>query len=318
MKRTYIAGLAILSLGLSTQAMAKDLDAADILVGDFMSVGSINVKKIGNNSMIDKIVQGIPDAVRTINELKASGIDYKKDVEVLTVALDDKGHGCSVIDGTNAIKTAFEAYVAKKQYTSEEYKGVTIYSSDRDKAALLSDTRMLVCDRFDIKPSIDNLKADKPKTLKERASTIYNMYNKTSKSAEIRFGGKMTTSLRNKGQAYKLDGVDGASIGVTDIDAAALSVSFASGVDISVLAKTKSADTATAGAKLLNDTITPLLSDPSFEQLGLSFLGKAYKISSEKENIKANVKLSEDQINLLMGLLDGAVGGKAGAKAGAK
>ncbi len=315
MKRTYIAGLAILSLGLSTQAMAKDLDATDIIVGDFMSVGSINVKKIGANSMVDKIVQSNPDAVKSLNELKAAGIDYKKDIDVITVALDDKGHGCSVIDGSKAIKPAFDAYMVKKQYKSEDYKGVAIYSNSRDSAALLSETRLLVCDKFDIKPSIDNYKADKPKTLKERASTIYNMYNKASKSAEIRFGAKMTSSLRSRGQAYKLDGVDGASIGVTDIDAAALSVSFASGVDISVLAKTKSADTATAGAKLLNDTLTPLLSDPSLEQLGLAFLGKAYKISSEKENLKANVKLSEDQVNLLMGMAEGAVGGsKAGSK----
>ena len=310
MKRTYIAGLAILSLGLSTQAMAKDIDAADILVGDFMSVGSINVKKIAANKMVDQAIQNNKDALSSINELKAAGIDYKKDIDVITVALDDKGHGCTVIDGSNAIKPAFEAYVAKKQYTSEDYKGVVIYTSGRDTAALLSETRMLACDKYDIKPSIDNFKADKPKTLKDRASTVYNMYNQASKSADIRFGAKMTKSLKEKGKTYKLDGENGASIGVTDIDASSLSISLASGIDMNVLAQTKSADVATSGAKILNDTIGAVAGDPSLEQLGLGFLAKAYKISADKKNIKANVKLSEDQINLLLGLLDGVANAK--------
>ena len=305
MKRTYIAGLAFLSLSLSTQAMAKDLDSIDILAGDFMSVGSINVKKVVNNKLVDDAVQSNADALKTINELKALGIDYKKDIDMVTVALDDKGHGCSVINGSKPIKPAYDAYIANKQVASEEYKGVVIYDGE---IAFLSDKRMLVCNRFDIKPSIDNFKADKPKSLKERASTIYNMYNLTSKSADIRIGGKMTKSLRDRGKAYKLDSVDGSSIGVTDIDAAAVSVSLASGIDVTVVAQVKSADVATAGAKILNDTITPLLSDPSLEQLGLSFLGKAYKSSADKKNIKANVKLSDAQINTLMGLAEGAVG----------
>ena len=308
MKRTYIAGLAILSLGLSTQAMAKDLDAIDILSGDFMSVGTINVKKVAASKLVDEAIKNNSSAMRSINELKAAGIDYKKDVDVITVALDDKGHGCSVVDGSNAIKPAFDAYMANKNPVKEDYKGVTIYTSGRDTAALLSDTRLLVCDKYDIKPSIDNFKADKPKTLKERASTIYNMYNLASKSADIRFGAKMTRSLKEKGKTYKLDGENGASIGVTDIDAASLSISLASGIDMNVIAQTKSADVAAGGAKILNDTLSALVGDPSLEQLGLGFVAKAYKISADKKNIKANVKLSEAEINTLIGLASAGAG----------
>ena len=307
MKHAYIAGLAILSLGISTQAMAKDADAIDVLAGNFMSVGTVNVKSLASNPLIEQAMMSNPDSVKGINELKALGIDYKKDISTVAFALDEKGHGCGIADGTSALKDAIEKAAAADAATQKaDYNGVVIYSSKDEQMALLSDTRLVICEKADIKAVIDNAKAAKPKTLKERDSAIYNMYNITSKSADIRIGAKMTKSLKDKTKTYKLDDPSGISISANDIEAAALSINLAKGIAIDAVALTKSNDAASNGATILNNTITPLVSDPSLAQLGLGFLAKAYTITADKKNIKANIKLSKDETNTIMTLLQGA------------
>ena len=60
MKRFCIAGLVALSLGLSTSAMAKDLDSVDVFVGDFVGVMRVDFNKLIANKMIsDAVDQGI-------------------------------------------------------------------------------------------------------------------------------------------------------------------------------------------------------------------------------------------------------------------
>ena len=304
MKKLYIAGIVALSLGLSANAYAKDLNAIDVLVGDFSAIGSVNVKKLAANDLLsgafDQNEGSLGEEYAT---LKAAGIDIKKDIDSAVIAVNDKGDGCAVIDASKDISEAMSKLAASDKISASSYKDITMYVDKDVSIAVLSAKRVVFCDKnLDIKASIDNAIAASPKTLKDRNSTLNSMYAMTSSSSEVRLAGKMSSSMKKSVASYKLDGEAGQSFNVSDIEAGAISISLAKGLDIQAVAKTKSDDIAKVGSSILTTTLDGLLSDPSLKEMGLEFLAKAVKVNADKKNIKGSIKLTKDQLNLLIGL----------------
>ncbi len=322
MKNALVAAFTALSLGFCTTAMAKDLDAIDLFVGDFAGVGSIDFDKLVANKMVsDAVNQGIASnsgVQAVLDELKASGIDYKKDIDTITIALTEKGRACAAVDAKVSLLAAVEASAKKMQSTQAAYNELMIFSDANNSMVLLNDKRLVVCEnKLDIKPIIDNAKAEKPKTLKDRDKVIYDAYQAASKSADIRIGAKMTSYLKEKSKSYSLKEGD-ASIAVSDIDSGSVSISFAKGLNVVADAKVASDAVATSGAAILNAQINGILSDPSLNEIGLGFVKDAVKIAGDKKNIKATVSFTDEQMTTLMALAAGldtsAVAPKASVK----
>ena len=312
MKTLYMAGIMALTFGLSANAYAKDLNAIDVLVGDFSAVGSFDIPKLAANDMLSAAFdQNEASFGKEYAALKEVGIDVKKDISLAVVAINDKGHSCSAIDAKKDISESMAKLAVKDNLTVSEYKGIQVYSDKDASVAVLSATRVVVCDsKLDIKPSIDNALAASPKSLKDRNSTLHSMYNMTSSSADIRLAGKMSSSMRKSVASYKLDGEEGQVFKVEDIDAGAISVSFAKGLDIQAVAKTKSDDVAKQGAVLISKSLNDILGDPSLKELGLDFLSKAVTIKADKKNLKGSVKLSNEQMAMIVGLATMMAGSK--------
>ncbi len=315
MKHAFIAAAA-LSFCISTSAMAKDIDAIDLFVGDFAGVASANIDKLAANKMISDAagngISSVKDVEKLINELKAAGIDYKKDFAFMTFATTDKGKACIAVDAKKSVKEAYDAIVKKEGYKSADYNGMTIYSDDANSVVLLSDTRILACDNaIDMKPIIDNAKADKPKTLKSRDVAIYNAYSLTDSKADIRVAGKMTSYLKSQVASYKLDDGQGNVIAATDAESGAVSISFSKGLDVAVIAIAKNADVSKRGATIISTQLNAILSDPSLAELGLGFVKDAVKVANDKKNIKLTVKLSDDQLKTISMLLSELAGSSA-------
>lgn len=310
MKKFMIAGALTVGMLLGSQAMAKDISAVDLLVGDFVSVGSADIQKLAANKMLENMfsdVQKSQDGVNAfVNELQSFGIDYKKDLKAITFAINEKGHFCAVLDAQKTLTDVWPKYTAKYNLTGSDYNGVTIYASTNgnETNALISDTRLVGCDgKLDLKPIIDNAKAAKPKNLKDRDKTLYNAYNATASDADIRIGGKMTKDLKTQYGQYALDGADGKKIALGDAESASLSINLSKGLKINIKAVTSNAQKATDGAAILTTNIGGMLSDPTFEQLGIGFLSKALTFSADKATLNANFTLTDDQITTLSVLL---------------
>ena len=313
MKKSLIAGIIALSFGISAQAYAKDLNAIDVLVGDFSGIATIDLDKLAANKMIgDAMNQNQAALDKELAILKEAGIDYKKDIDSVTVAATDKGISCFVVDAKISLVEAIPKIAAssKAELKIVDYNGIKLYDDNSETVALISDKRLIGCQNaIDIKPSIDNARSDKPKSLKERNSTLNSMYAQTPASADIRVAGKMSSHLRKQVANYKLDGENGAALKVEDIDAGSVSISFASGLDIQAIAKMKSDASASTGSSILNATVNSLLSDPSLKDIGLDFLAKAVKIQADKKNIKGQIKLNNDQLATIVALTGALSGG---------
>lgn len=313
MKKSFIAGLIALSFGISAQAYAKDLNAIDVLVGDFSGIATIDVDKLAANKMIGDALNKNQSALdKELAILKEAGIDYKKDIDSVTIAATDKGTACFVVDAKISLVEAIPKLAASNANLKIiDYNGIKLYDDNSETAALISDKRLIGCQNaIDIKPSIDNARSDKPKTLKDRNSTLNSMYGQTPSSADIRAAGKMSSHMRKQVASYKLDGENGATLKVEDIDAGSVSISFANGLDIQAIAKMKSDASASTGSTILNATVSSLLSDPSLKEMGLDFLANAVKIQSDKKNLKGQIKLNNDQLSTLV-ILAGALAGGA-------
>lgn len=308
MKRFYIAGLVALSLGLSTSAMAKDLDPVDVFVGDFVGVVNVDFNKLIANKMIsdaiDKGASAEAEFSETLARLKKAGIDYKKDISTVAIASTEKGRVCAAIDAKVSLPQAIETLSTDPEITSKDYKGLKVYKDSDVTYTLLGDKRLLICDsKLDLGPMIDNAKSDKPKTLKERDSALYNAYNASSKSADIRAGGKMTKYLREQAKSAKLSNDKGDKfVGAADIDTGTFSLSFAKGLDLSLIAHAKSADAAALGSELINAQLVGLLSDDSLKELGLGFVKDAVKIVNDKKDLKATINFTDEQMSILAAL----------------
>ncbi|MBQ9244079.1 MAG: hypothetical protein IJ165_12825 [Proteobacteria bacterium] len=308
MKRFCIAGLVALSLGLSTSAMAKDLDPVDVFVGDFVGVVNVDFNKLIANKMISDAIDKGASAEAEISEalalLKKAGIDYKKDISTIALASTEKGRVCAAIDAKVALPQAIETLSTDPEITSKDYKGLKVYKDNDVSYTLLNDKRLLICDaKLDLGPMIDNSKSDKPKTLKDRDSALYNAYNASSKSADIRAGGKMTKYLREQAKSAKLSNDKGdKSVGAADIDTGTFSLSFAKGLNLSLIAHAKSADAAALGSELINAQLVGLLADDSLKELGLGFVKDAVKVVNDKKDLKATINFTDEQMSTLAAL----------------
>jgi hypothetical protein len=323
MKRACIAGLVALSLGISAQAMAKDADAIDILAGDFAGIASLDIDKLFANKMINDSVDqnqsALGEAEKALKFLKDIGVDYKKDIDLVTVAFTDKGNVCSAVDAKKAINALFDEQVKKNNLASADHNGNKIYTYQGSSLALLIDSRIVVCYKsLDIKPIIDNAKADKVKDLKSRDAALYQAYAKTTAGSDIRVAVKMTDALKKEVKDFKLDGEPGKTISLTDAESASISIAFADGLNLNVIAQTKSDAVAKDGASIINAAVMPILSDPSMAELGIGFIKDAVKISAAKKDLTANVKFSDSQMETLVGLLGGMMATAAPAPGKAK
>jgi hypothetical protein len=316
MKSAYIAGILALSLGFSAQAFAKDINSIDILDGNFSAIGTVDLDKLIANKMIDEVIKGQEGTFeKDMAFLKEAGINYKKDIDMITFAVTDDGHGCIVADANKDITESLDKLIMSNSsnVVKSEYNGVALYTDSDASYALLSARRVIACDnKIDIKPSIDNAKSDKPKTLKARNSTLNGMYALTSSSADIRIAGNMSKKLRKQVASYKLDAMEGeGALKVEDINNAALSIGFSKGLEIKAVARMKSNDVAVAGAGILNAYASTFLAAPELKEMGLDFLAKSVSVSSEKADIKGSIILNNDQLNALIALGLTAMSGAA-------
>ena len=313
-----LACIATLSLGISSTAMAADIDAVDLFVGNFAGVASLDFDKLASNQMINDVISKNAPASATddiFNELKAAGIDYKKDIDTVAIAVDEKGHACTAIDGKKSLKDAMDYEAKKNNYTASDYNGVSILTDGKFSVVLLNDKRILACEnKIDIKPMIDNAKADKPKLLKDRDSVIYKAFQATDKKADIRFGGKMTKYLKDKSKSYKLDNAEKKSIAVSDIDSGSVSISFAKGMEVSMIAVAKSDAIAAQGAAIINETLASMLDEQMLNDMGIGFVKKAISVAADKKNVNAKVKFNDSEMTTLMALLGGMAGGAPAKK----
>ena len=320
MKHSFIAAVAALSFVFSTSAMAKDIDAVDLFVGDFAGIASFDFDKLASNKMIDgAISQNIgasKDAEQILKDLQAAGIDYKKDIDTVTAAVTEKGNACAAIDTKKSVKDAFAKFITADMKTAD-HNGTTLYVDGENTVALISDTRIISCEnKLDIKAIIDNAKSEKPKLLKDRDSKLSKAYALTDSKADVRIAGKMTPYLKSKSTSYKLDDGQGKSIAVADADSGAISISFAKGLNISIIATANSEEKSKDGAAIISTQLNAILSDPSLNELGLGFVKDAVKISNSKKNINATISLTDDQLSTIAALaaeLTGATAPKAAA-----
>ena len=311
MKKSLIAGLVAPSFGISVEAYAKNLNAVDVLVGDFVGIATIDVDKLAANKMIgDTLNKHEGKLNKELTILKSAGIDYKKDIDMITFAVTDKGQSCYVLDAKKSMVDVVPKIVAAhNEQTVTDYNGLPIYNISSVQMAVVGEKRVIGCQGIDIRPSIDNAKAKKPSALKERNSTLNSMYSQLASSADIRIAGKMSTDMRKHAKGAKLDSTDGKStVNAIDIDAGSIAISFASGLDIKATAKMKSAEIATAGASILTENVNVWFSDKTIKDLGLSFLADSIKFNSDDKNIKGQIKLDNNQLAALVVLLSGIFG----------
>lgn len=305
MKRAILSCVIASGFMFSTQAFAETA-AVDLFVGDFMGVATVDVAKLAANSMIDKAIgdnakhDDVQDVLKALSDL---GIDYKKDIGVISAASDEDGDFCLVIDAKKSLVEVVKKYVEKEKSstTVADHKGVAVYTMrDSGRAALVSDKRLIACDDdIDILPIIDNAKAEKPKLLKDRDGDLYKAYSATSKSADVRVGAKLTGDLRKSFGHYSIDDGAGKKVSVDDIQSASLSFDFSKGLKAEAIAHSKSPDKAKMGADILTKQVVGLLSDPAMDQLGLGFLKNAVKFTADKSSLKGVVTLTNDQITQL-------------------
>ncbi|MBR4985305.1 MAG: hypothetical protein IKY83_06175 [Proteobacteria bacterium] len=322
MKRFCIAGLVALSLGLSTSAMAKDLDTVDVFVGDFVGVMRVDFNKLIANKMIsDAIDQGAKSEAElgeALDLLKKAGIDYKKDIDIVAVASTEKGRVCAAIDAKVPLAEPIAKLSndEKAPVPSKDYKGFKVYSEEDVNYVVLGEKRFLICDsKLNINPMIDNAQSDKPKTLKDRDSALYNAYNASSKSADIRAGGKMTKYLKDQAKTAVLTDETGQkSVGAADIDSGTFSLSFAKGLDLSLIAHAKSAEVATLASDLINTQVKSLLADDSLKEIGLGFVKDAIKIVNDKKDLKATINFTDAQMETIAALMAELAGSVAPAR----
>lgn len=299
MKRSFFAFAAALSFAIPSMAMAADLDPVDVFIGDFAGVVSLDFDKLVTNKLIDDLITknaGPAGGSEIIDEIKAAGLDYKKDIDTVTVAINEKGHICAVIDGKKSLQGALDYEAKKNNYTSSDYNGISIATDGANSFVMLSEKRLLACEKqFDVKPMIDNTKAEKPKLLKDRDATIYKSFQQSDKKAEIRFGGKMTKHLKDKSQSYKLNNAKNESIGASDIDSGSISVSLSKGLEISMIAVSKSDAAAALGASIINENIAGILDENMLNEMGIGFVKKAISVAADKKNVNAKIKFSEEE-----------------------
>lgn len=319
MKRSVLLGTLAAGMIFSTQAFAET-SSIDLFVGNFMGIGSVDTVKLAANKMIDDAItknakqSDVQDILNALNEY---GIDYKKDIGMITVATTENGDFCLAVDAKKSLKDAMAKYVKGEgeSLKNSTHKDVTIYTdADATTMALVSDMRLVACDKgLDIKPIIDNAKAAKPKLLKDRDSVLYNAYNATPKAADIRVGVKMTKSLSNAYGQYAIDDGADKKIHLSDVEAASLSINLSKGLNVEIMAQIETAKKAAAGEAILTKQIVGLLSDPTIEQLGLGFLSKAVKFSANKTQLKGVLNLSDDQITTISMLFMELAAGSASA-----
>ena len=320
MKHSIISCAMAAGVLFSAQAFAET-SSIDLFVGDFMGVATVDTVKLAANSMIGKAIDdnAKQDTVQKIlASLSAYGIDYKKDIGMITAAATDKGDFCFSVDAKKSLADTVKKYAEqeKANLTAADRNGVTVYTEkDGTRVALVSDTRLLACEKgLDIFPIIDNAKAAKPKLLKDRDSAVYKAYSATPKSADIRVGAKMTQNLRTAYGNLSLDDGAGKTIALGDAQTVSLSIDFSKGLAVEVAAQTKSAEKASAGEAILAKQVGGLLSDPAMEQLGLGFLGKAVKFTANKTDLKGVISLTNDQIAQIAILLTELMGDGAAMK----
>ena len=295
-----------LSFAFSTQAMAKDPAAIDIFVGDFAAVGTADVQKLVANQMLNSMFEENSKSFdNAMNDLKAYDIDPKKDIDSVAFAITDKGKFCLIADANKSltkIKTAIDGLKTSAPDKITIHNDVVIMKNSKTNWAMISDKRVLLCDnKIDIIPSIDNVKLNKP--LKDRSSILASMYGQTVASADIRIGGRMTSSLRKDAEGIEFANADNTKLfKAVDYDAGALSISFTKGLEVTAVAQAKSDAIAADGAAILVATSSEILSDPSFKDMGLDFLASALKISSSKKNLKAVIKLTDEQLATIAAL----------------
>lgn len=203
-----------------------------------------------------------------------------------------------------SLSAAIDYEVKKNSYTATDYNGLSILSDGANSVVLLNEKRLLVCEKqFDIKPMIDNAKADKPKTLKDRDSVIHKAYQATDKKADIRFGGKMTKFLKDRSKTYKLDNAEGKSIAASDIDSGSVSINFSKGLEISMIAVSKNDEKAALGAAILNETIAGMLDEQMLNDMGIGFVKKAISVAADKKNVNAKIKFNDAEMTTLAALV---------------
>ena len=130
MKRTILSCVVASGLLFSTQALAET-SSIDLFVGDFMGIATVDTVKLAANSMIDKAIsdnanQG--DVQDVLKALSDYGIDYKKDIGVVTVAANEKGDFCLAVDAKKSLSDAVKKYVEKEKESlkTKDHKGVTV------------------------------------------------------------------------------------------------------------------------------------------------------------------------------------------------
>ncbi|MBO4350803.1 MAG: hypothetical protein J6A01_07665, partial [Proteobacteria bacterium] len=298
-----------------SMAMAADLDPIDVFVGDFAGVVSLDFDKLVTNKLIDDLItkNAAPaGGSDIINEFKAAGLDYKKDIDTVTIAVNEKGHVCAVVDGKKSLQGALDYEAKKNNYTASDYNGVSIVTDGANSFVLLNEKRLLGCEKqFDVKAMIDNAKAEKPKLLKDRDATIYKSFHQADKKAEIRFGGKMTKHLKDRSQSYKLNNAENKSIAVNDIDSGSVSISLSKGLEVSMIAVAKSDETAALGASIINENLANYLPEDMLKEMNIGFVKKAISVVADKKNVNAKIKFNEEEkaklAALVMDLTAGAL-----------
>ena len=307
MKRSLLAFAAALSFGVPSMAMAADIDPIDIFIGDFAGVVSLDFDKLASNKMIDDAISkngGAVGANSIIDEIKAAGVDYKKDIDTVTIAVNEKGHVCAVVDGKKSLQAAIDYEAKKNNYTASDYNGLSIVSDGANSFVLLNEKRLLACEKqFDVKPMIDNAKAEKPKLLKERDATIYKSFQQADKKADIRFGGKMTKHLKERAKSYQLNNAENKSIGASDVESGSVSISFSKGLEVNMIAVAKSDAVAALGASILNENIAGMLDENMLNEMGIGFVKKAISVVADKKNVNAKLKFNDSEMATLVALV---------------
>ena len=305
MKKICMGACLVASLGFCSLAMAKDIDAIDVFAGNSLFViASADISSLANNQTVHDLIvasgdKGIYSGTR---ELAKYGVDYKKDIKSVVLAIDVNRHSCFVFDTSKSIKDGWNQFVQKEHFSSEKYGNYDVVAVEDDgKAVLLSDKRLLFCEPdFDTNRVLDNVA--KPKTLKATDSVLYTAYSQTSAKSEVRIAGKMVDFIRREVTEVSIS--DG-NVSVSAADAEAVSVSFSmkKGASLDVRVLTKSDKVAADAASIVNKQYVPMLSDPALAREGLGFLASVVKVASSKKYLTVNVKLTADHVATLIGKL---------------
>lgn len=305
-----IAALA-LSLTFSAAALADDYSTAlDALTGEFSAVIGIDADQLINRPISKLLISGVlkNDYTTLDKAVKDAGYDLKKDLDTVVLAMaKDKGFddGVVILVLNKSTDKLVETLIADEAGEVQSHREINYWLDKRDNIAVYAwnDKNVMLGDPKYIKAFIDRSASGKGKGIKDNKE-LAKLVKSVDMSKDIWFVGASDKNISKKLKDISLSSADGTkSFRGADVTNVAGHISAAAGIAVVADTGFKTDLQAKDTAFVVNENITPLVSDPSLSDMGMGFLATCYDIKANKKKVNSKVNLTHEQVSLIFTLV---------------